>query len=104
MSTTIPYQNWLQAVLNIAKHYRIEASEERIRLHLDWHGHQNTEQLIALMARHMGTRLRKVDFRPELINAWRLPIIVELAHDQVAVIEKVDAAGNVSAQFSGEQG
>lgn len=37
MSTTIiNYQPWLQAVLNIARHYRIEPSEERIRLQLDW--------------------------------------------------------------------
>lgn len=35
MTQTINYQPWLQAVQNIAKHYRIEASEERIRLQLD---------------------------------------------------------------------
>ena len=31
MSHTINYQPWLQAVFTIAKHYRIEPSEERIR-------------------------------------------------------------------------
>ena len=35
MSTAMHYQPWLQAVLTIAKHYRIEASEERLRLQLD---------------------------------------------------------------------
>ncbi|WP_437434737.1 hypothetical protein, partial [Acinetobacter oleivorans] len=29
MMTKINYQPWLQAVLTIAKHYRIEPSEER---------------------------------------------------------------------------
>ena len=32
MMTKINYQPWLQAVLTIAKHYRIEPSEERVRL------------------------------------------------------------------------
>ena len=31
MITKITYQPWLQAILTIAKHYRIEPSEERIR-------------------------------------------------------------------------
>jgi ATP-binding cassette subfamily C protein LapB len=35
MSTTINYQPWLQGVLNIAQHYCIEPSEERIHLQLD---------------------------------------------------------------------
>ncbi len=45
MSNTINYQPWLQAVLNIAKHYRIEPSEERIRLQLDWNQHKNADEL-----------------------------------------------------------
>ena len=40
MSKTMNYQPWLQAVLAIAKHYRIEPSEERLRLQLDWNPNQ----------------------------------------------------------------
>ena len=36
MMTKINYQPWLQAVLTIAKHYRIEPSEERVRLQVTW--------------------------------------------------------------------
>ena len=41
MKTKINYQPRLQAVLMIAKHNRIEASEERVRLQLDWNQNQN---------------------------------------------------------------
>ncbi len=45
MMTKINYQPWLQAVLTIAKHYRIEPSEERIRLQLDWNQNQNLDNV-----------------------------------------------------------
>ncbi|QCD18419.1 hypothetical protein ABDZ21_07305 [Acinetobacter baumannii] len=52
MMTKINYQPWLQAVLTIAKHYRIEPSEERIRLQLDWNQNQNLDNVLQLMSKH----------------------------------------------------
>ena len=43
MSQAFNYQPWLQSVLVIAKHYRIEPSEERIRLQLDWNQNHTVE-------------------------------------------------------------
>ncbi len=62
MSTKINYQPWLQAVLSIAKHYRIEPSAERIRLQLDWNPNQNIDDILNLIARQVGLSLRKTDF------------------------------------------
>ena len=45
MSKTMNYQPWLQAVLAIAKHYRIEPSEERLRLQLDWNPNQSIDDI-----------------------------------------------------------
>lgn len=104
MSTKINYQPWLQAVLSIAKHYRIEPSAERIRLQLDWNPNQNIDDILNLIARQVGLSLRKTDFSAEVINPWRLPVLVEFQDDQVGVIDKVDAEGNLSIQFSGDQG
>ncbi len=42
-NTTINYQPWLQAVLTVARHYRIESSEERIRLELNWSHNQGLD-------------------------------------------------------------
>ena len=54
MTNTIQYQPWLQAVLTIAKHYRIEASEERIRLQLDWNKNQDLDDILNLMSKLIG--------------------------------------------------
>ncbi|WP_168382516.1 type I secretion system permease/ATPase [Acinetobacter indicus] len=104
MSTKINYQPWLQAVLSIAKHYRIGPSAERIRLQLDWNPNQNIDDILNLIARQVGLSLRKTDFSAKVINPWRLPVLVEFQDGQVGVIDKVDAEGNLSIQFSGDQG
>lgn len=104
MSSTINPQPWLQAVLAVAKHYRIESSEERIRLQLNWSSHQTIDDVLQLICRQVGLSLRKSDFDPEMLNPWRLPIIVGFKTGQVGVIDKVDSSGNLSLQLSGDQG
>ena len=104
MSTSINYQPWLQAVLSIAKHYRIEPSEERIRLQLDWNTNQTVDDVLAVMTRQIGLSIRKSAFSKDLLNPWRLPILVEMNNGQVGVIDKIDAEGNVNIQFSGDGG
>ncbi|MCO8042297.1 type I secretion system permease/ATPase [Acinetobacter bohemicus] len=104
MSTIINYQPWLQAVLNIAKHYRIEPSEERIRLQLDWSQHQDADEILKIVSRQIGLNVRKNNFDSGLLNPWRLPLLVEFQNGDVGVIERIDTAGNVSVQLSGDQG
>lgn len=91
MSTSINYQPWLKAVLSIAKHYRIEPSEERVRLQLDWNKNQSVDDILAVMTRQIGLSVRKSAFTSDSLNPWRLPIIVEMADGQVAVVDKIDA-------------
>jgi ATP-binding cassette, subfamily C, bacterial LapB len=104
MSTKINYQPWLQAVLSIAKHYRIEPSEERIRLQLDWNPNQNIDDILAVITRQIGLNIRKAEFSVDLLNPWRLPIIIELQDGQVGVVDRIDSDGNVNVQFSGDEG
>ena len=104
MSTAMHYQPWLQAVLTIAKHYRIEASEERLRLQLDWNHNPSSDELVTLMGRQIGLQVRASAFSPEILNPWRLPVLIAMHDGQVGVLDKLDAAGNASVQFSGDQG
>lgn len=104
MSQPFNYQPWLQAVIRIAKHYRIEPSEERIRLQLDWNKLQHVDDVLLIICRQMGLDFKKAQFSPEILNPWRLPIIVGLQDGQVGVIDKADQQGNVSIQLSGDQG
>mgnify|MGYP000609027023 FL=1 len=50
------------------------------------------------MCRQVGLHLRKVKFSDDVVNPWRLPVIVELNDGQVGVIDKADTEGNVSVQ------
>ena len=104
MMTRTNYKPWLQAALTIAKHYRIEPSEERIRLQLEWNQNQDLDDILLLISRQLGLNLRKVEFSHEVINPWRLPIIVQLSDGQVGVIDQADGKGYVSIQLSGDQG
>lgn len=60
MSSSLNYQPWLKAVLSIAKHYRIETSEEQLRLQLNWNQSDSIVETLTLMTRQLGMSLRQV--------------------------------------------
>lgn len=104
MNQKLNYQPWLQAIITVAQHYRIQPSEEQIRLQLDWNKYVDIDDMLAIITRQVGLNVRKADFTTDVLNPWRLPVVVEFKDGQVAVIEKVDHAGNASLQLSGDQG
>ena len=104
LNKTLDYQPWLQAIFTVAQHYRLQPSEEQIRLQLDWNQYQNIDDLLAIITRQVGLKVRKGSFSADVLNPWRLPVIIEFNDGQIAVIEKVDRAGNASLQLSGDQG
>ena len=104
MNETLNYQPWLDAVLNIAKHYRIEPSEERIRLQLNWKSDQTQDEMVHTIAKQVGLNVHKTTFSRDLLNPWRLPILIELNDGQIGVIDKISSQEEISVQFSSEQG
>ncbi len=104
MSKTVSYTPWLQSILTIAKHYRIEVSEEQIRLQLDWDSHQDSASIVALICRQIGLQYRWVDFSISSLDPWLLPIIVEFKDGQVGVIDKSNHQGQYNILFSGDFG
>ena len=98
------YQPWLQAILAIAKHYRIEPSEERLRLQLDWNPNQSIDDILILVSRQIGMNLRKAEFSEDILNPWRLPLLIQMQDGQVGVLNQLDVNGNANIQFSGDQG
>ena len=56
------------------------------------------------MVRQIGLHVRASAFSPEILNPWRLPVLIAMHDGQVGVLDKLDAAGNASVQFSGDQG
>lgn len=104
MTPSINAQAWLQAVLIIAKHYRISPSEERLRLELNWNKNQTVDDVLSLVTRQVGLSLRKSAFGIEMLNPWRLPILIGFKNGQVGVADKADQEGNISVQLSGDHG
>ncbi|WP_151980122.1 type I secretion system permease/ATPase [Acinetobacter guerrae] len=102
--STMNYQSYLQAILLIAKHYRIETSEERIRLQMDWTGVSAEDEIVTTIARQIGLSVRKSKFSSDMLNPWRLPVIAIFKNGQVGVVDQADANHKISIQMSGDQG
>lgn len=98
------YMPWLSAILTVAKHYRIDLSEENIKVNLQWSQGASLDGIIQQIARQAGLNLKIQKFSRQLLDPWRLPLVVEFTNGQVGVLEKIDHQQQVSVQFSGEQG
>ncbi|WP_264293994.1 ABC transporter transmembrane domain-containing protein [Diaphorobacter aerolatus] len=98
------YAAWLDAMLTVGRHYGIGASAENARAALAWERGTPLDTLLEIMARQMGLRLRLSGFDPSLLDAWRLPVVVEFVDGRVGVISTVDAQNQVGIAFSGEHG
>lgn len=104
MSNKMNYQPWLQAILTIANHYRIEPSKEQLRIHLDWNSVHSIDDTLNIVSRQIGLSFKKVEFSQDILNPWRLPFVIEMKDGQVGVLNTLDSNGNASIQFSGDQG
>ena len=104
MINSIDYMPWLQSLKTVAKHYRIDVSEEQIRLQLNWSEHTSTEDILKVICRQLGLQYKYLDFKTEQLDPWSLPILVELEQGRVGVIDKADGQGNFNILFSHDNG
>jgi ATP-binding cassette subfamily C protein LapB len=105
MSTTSPrYEPWLEAMLNIARHYRLDYSEEHVRVAISHESHLPHHQVLEEIARQLGLGAHSVSPDVSLIDPWRLPLVAEFSEGQIAVLTRMDGDQNVVLQFSGDGG
>lgn len=104
MKTPPKYEPWLQAMLNVAKHYRLDFSQEHVRVTISHESDSPRQLVLEDMARQLGLGLRLVKADASLLDPWRLPLIAEFTGGQIAVLNRMDKEGNVSLQFSGDDG
>ncbi|WKT59448.1 type I secretion system permease/ATPase [Microbulbifer thermotolerans] len=100
----LDYSPWLDAILVVARHYRLEYSAENVRIAGNWNGDEPVETVIRHMARQAGLTVRFTDFKKTLLTPWRLPLVVQLTDGQVGVIETIAADGSLGISYSGDQG
>ncbi|MDF0604403.1 type I secretion system permease/ATPase [Neisseriaceae bacterium TC5R-5] len=98
------YQYWMEAMLLVAKHYRLNVAEEHIHVQRSWDGDMPLDARLQSMAQQMGLQLRFEVFHPRLFDPWRLPCIVQFEDDLIGVVEKIDNQNLTSMLFSADQG
>ncbi|MFC6635153.1 type I secretion system permease/ATPase [Microbulbifer taiwanensis] len=95
---------WLDAILTVAKHYRLEFSAENVRIAAHWGREESTENILRHMARQAGLTVKFSSFEDSLLTPWRLPLVVQFWDGQIGVIETVASDGSVGINYSGDQG
>ncbi|MBA1193088.1 type I secretion system permease/ATPase [Pseudomonas entomophila] len=95
-------QPWMQAILLVAQHYRLDVSEESVRI-----AGQRTdrvlEDVLRQMARQAGLTVKFSGRQRQPLGQWRTPLVVELDDGQVGVVQSV-SGDELGIALSGDQG
>lgn len=98
------FDPWVDAVLAVARHYRLDCSEENIRLDVIGSQGRPLAEVLGRLARQIGLSCRVSAFDVGQLTPWRLPLAVELDDGQVAVVEAIGSDGLLRVQLSGDAG
>jgi len=94
---------WIASLGHIARHYGISYSAQSARNSIAWASETPKAERLALLARHLGLRLR-VSAPHELeLTSWRLPVACEFSDGSTGVITSCDKSGKINVLLSGEQ-
>ncbi len=89
-ATAPDMSGWVDAIVRVAAHYRIDCSREGVRVAAQWNaggeGALPVDRLVPRLARQAGMAMRWVAADPSKLTAWRLPLVVELRDGQVGVV------------------
>lgn len=97
------YSPWLEAVLKVARHYRLDVSPESVRL-ASVHSEGRVEEVVRHMARQAGLSVKFAVVDNKSLSRWRTPLVVQLRDGQVGVLESIGETGELGICFSGDQG
>lgn len=95
---------WMEAMLAVARHYRVECSAESLRVAVLWNGEAEEEAALRQMARQAGLHLSFAAPDVSAISVWRLPLVARFKDGQVAVLQSLDGEGRVGLSYSGDRG
>lgn len=98
------FDPWIDALLAVARHYRLDCSVENIRLEAAWSEGRPLAEVLGRLARQIGLSCRVGAFDAGQLTPWRLPLAVELDDGQVAVVESIASDGQLSVLLSGDAG
>lgn len=100
--TRTRHEPWLLALLSVARHYRLDYSEENVRVSVNQEGRRPEREIQEDIARQLGLGLRFALPDLTLIDSWRLPLIVSLKGGAVGVLSRMDNEDNFTLMMSGD--
>ncbi|MDN7132929.1 type I secretion system permease/ATPase [Halomonas sp. MC140] len=98
------YDGWIEAMLTVAKHYRLEYSDENVRVTTAWSSDRPIGEVLRALARQLGMTLKTEKLKAQEVTPWRLPLIVQFKDGQVGVVETSDSDDQFGIIYSGDQG
>ncbi len=98
------YTAWLSAMLDIAKHYRLDYSEEHVKATVAWEMGAPADVILDEMAKKLGLGRVTRDFHPNDLDPMSVPFILTLDNGRLGVVTHLDASGQCAVQFTEDQG
>ncbi|MES2871109.1 MAG: type I secretion system permease/ATPase [Pseudomonadota bacterium] len=100
----LSYEDWLEAILAVARHHRLDCSAQTVRIATQWSQDASVDEVLRQMARQAGLSLKIVDFSPSLLVARRLPLVLQFDDGQIGVLQTLNNDDELGIAYSGDQG
>lgn len=100
----LDYTAWIEAIVAVAKHYRLEVSKENISLTSHWLKNDPISDVLRGMARQAGLTVSVIKLTEKDLSVWRLPLVVQFHEGQIAVVDTIGEDGNIGITYSGDGG
>lgn len=97
-------ENYKEAIINIANHYRLDFSPENINITAKWYENNiSYDDVIKLLARQCCLVAKFIDSKKFKFNVWSLPVVVESNDGRVGIVQNIKG-NNATILFSGDHG
>ena len=100
----VDIEQWVDAIIWVARHYRLDISPESLSLTGRWQGSADPSRVLRQLAKEAGLTFRRLNDKRLDLTRWRLPVVVELDDGQIAVVERLGTDGSVSVRYAGDEG
>ncbi|CAI8749043.1 MULTISPECIES: type I secretion system permease/ATPase [unclassified Pseudomonas] len=103
-ASALDYEDWLEAILAVARHNRLDCSAQNVRIAAQWSKGTGVDEVLRQMARQAGLSLKVVDFSPALLVQRRLPLVLQFDDGQIGVLQTLSDDDELGIVYSGDQG
>lgn len=104
VASELNYEGWLEAILVVARHNRLDCSAQNVRIAAQWSKDLGVDEVLRQMARQAGLNLKVVDFTTSLLVQRRLPLVLQFDDGQIGVLQTFGDDDELGIVYSGDQG